>query len=406
MAREKMVPVELPPSELTGIPVEHTQNHEQENQRSGMFFGGFGASLERLRGVASKMKERFGDKYKIFNSKKILTSEQKLAGVSNQIRDEVQEGKHVTLVGHSLGGVVAVKALAGTEDEHEGFLEENAENISLRLISPATFNKNFFEGMKYLGRYAKLSAKEMARVPFMKNGTHRKFVSLSTVQPDAEILDTVRLNEGLRKAFPEYSEYKKFREEEVRDYMPTRDYREELPVSTKAAVDAIDRGIAGLLRHPEQNKKAIKSALRKRVKLTHKVIEKAYKGEFSDKYGDPEAESTDKWNGKAITGFMNIVNDAFFNPKILKQLTEIRDKGIDVQVYVPEYDLTLSVDEVKHAIRFPQVRVVPGTQHTSPWAVQPDSVAAALRDEPHPNLRLVSGKHAPHRTQEPLRVAA
>lgn len=366
-------------SEHGGVLLEKATNYQKEQQHTkegrGFFFSGARGRWKGIRATKQALEDVFGrGKAKVLNSALFAESpaRDRFESSGRDIQSSIEEGP-TTVVAHSFGTAELCASIDEIKKNKPGFFQkkEHAENLHIKLISPAGIFKNRREGIKYLMKYGLLGPQEagmLKRTLPGKTSILEGITSVRTLPP--ENISHKRLVTDVRYASRKLSQYD--RSENMIDAESQRNYFDVIDPHKKTHIQKVDAKLKEAMDHGSEWQ--IRKMLRKRGRITRRPLQKVYRGDYSDIYKDPQIDAVGYEKDKvAKRKVRKLFKETFFKGKVLRDIQSLIAAGVDVEVIIPEQDILISKKDMQK-LPGASVSFVPLSTHISPWAVQPEVI--------------------------------
>ena len=331
-----------------------------------LFLSGGMGTYAGIRGIKEGLEKQYGiGNVDIFNS--VISTDPQNPKRFKHMADVIQ--KHakggLDVVAHSLGAVELKNALKEVSKKDKTFFEnrENTQNLHIVLIGPSGFSKGIKGAFNFLGRIIRYSREYADLGKISKSNTLYRGVDALTAFPPIGI-SSQDLAEGLRKAIPELSHYK--REISTFPLRTEQNYFDKLSSEQKEHVATYSEMIKSAIEN--RNYSGLRVLIKAYGEKLRKPLAKLYAGDLEE-VPAPILEKT----GLAIGGYIGLINTLIsaFGSSAMKEIATLNKKGVRVDFVIPEYDIFVRLDE---AITFfegkegtsKHIRMAEGVAHAFP----------------------------------------
>lgn len=354
--------------------INYSQSELMSSQELGkgpycLFISGGSGTSAGISGIKEGLERQYGaGKVDVFNSALDFEDPQnpkRFDQMADFVQSHSKEG--LDIVAHSLGAVELKKTIDIVKKRDEAFFDkkENVENVNIVLISPSGFSEGIKGPFRFLGRILRYGY-EQGGLGFMSksDSSFRGIDALTAFPPKG--IKSQDLAEALRKAMPELSQLDKGQSAEIIPLQREDNYLNKLSDKEKLQQELYSAMMSNAIANG--NYDGLRYLVIGYGKMLRKPLEQVYKGNF-ESTGAPILEATKATIGGYIE-LLNILVDAF-GSKPMKELAKLKDKGVNVNFVIPEYDIIVPLDEAVAFFDGPDeaskhIKVAEGVAHAFP----------------------------------------
>ncbi len=329
--------------------------------------GGMGTNAG-IRGIKQGLEQQYGvGKVEAFNSVlnfKDPQNPKRFEQMADFIQQHAKEG--LDIVAHSLGAAELRKAIEIVKKKDAGFFDnkENTKNLHIVLVSPSGFNKGKMGFFKYMRKAFKHYNQEMDVPVVSQSKTLLRGIHALTAFPPVGV-PSEDLILALRKIMPELSHYKE--EDTLSVFLQGEQHNfDELSDVQKGFIISHSKMISFAIKSGKDSD--LRALVISYGEELRKPLAQVFAGNFES--GDAQVQEATRAMMGGVIGWMSTVIDGF-GSKPMRKLAELQQKGVRVDLLIPEYDVFMNLQE---AIAFfegsddalKQVTIVEGVAHAFP----------------------------------------
>ena len=348
-----------------------------------LYIAGALGTRQGIQGINKALKKTFkSEQVSTINSVLNFTDKpdsQRFDRIAADIVDQIINGKRVNLIAHSFGAVELDEIVDTIQKKHAQKYSEVLKNLDLLLIGPAGFFESFSSGgWSFIKRFIEVARTQLP-LPIEKLKSKLQGIESTSLIPlqNMDLYETVYC---LKKAFPEATQYQ---EGFTSIELPKEayfDYQQLLSDSEKTELTKVDKQIK--IAAQQNNWILFRQLVRQRGDLLTKPMTNAYEGSNFELVNNEKA-TVSQLITQAIPQILPLIKSTL-SGKPLKRINELKDAGVKVKFLVPEYDVIVTVEEIKQFFNLPDEEItsklafLSGFTHAS-FAFQGEAISKAVQ---------------------------